>query len=150
MDGGSIRVKVDQHVIKQLNAWMDEAGIHLLELTTAETSLSLQRDVPAFVPPEGAGDPPARPAPVEGATDYELTAPSPGVYLDRHPLSTKPLVTSDALIEAGQLVGFLRIQNLLLPLRSARAGRVVRLPQHSGDTLGYGNVVLCLRTEGRS
>lgn len=142
-------MKVDHHVIKQLHAWMNEAGIDLLELRTPETSLSLQRDVSASMQPEAVGAP-ATLARVEGATYYELTALSPGVYLDRHPLSTKPLVSSDAWIEAGQLVGFLLIHSLLLPLRSEQAGRVVRLPQHSGDTLGYGSVVLRLQTQERS
>jgi biotin carboxyl carrier protein len=133
-------VRIDQPLIKQLSAWISQRGIDLLELTTPEASLRLQRD---------ASDP-APADPVQGSRYHELAAPSPGRYLDRHPLSTQPLVISGAPVEVGQLVGFLQIGALLLPLRSAHAGRIVSLPRSPGDTLGYGSVVMCLVTEVRS
>ena len=151
-------MKIDTHVIRQLTAWMSAGGIDLLELTTPENSVSLQRDAPvdsvsrasASVPRGSTSHEPASHAPLKGAPYYQVTAPSPGIYLDRHPLSAKPLVTPGASIEAGQLVGFLQIRSLLLPLRSAQAGRIVSLPQTPGDMLGYGSVVMSLLTEGRS
>ena len=133
-------MKIDPHVIQQLSAWISERGIDLLELTTPETSLSLQR---------GSSASPTN-ALVRKDGFYELKAPSPGLYLDRHPLSAQPLVSSGTSIEAGQLVGFLQIRSLLLPLRSAEAGRVVSLPQDPGVTVGYGTVVMSLLTAGRS
>jgi acetyl-CoA carboxylase biotin carboxyl carrier protein len=150
-------MKIDTHVIWQLTVWMSEGGIDLLELTTPETSLSLRRDASvhsisrasASCSPGGTRHEPAARA-GKGPAYYEVTAPSPGIYLDRHPLSAKPLVMSGASIEAGQLVGFLQIRTLLLPLRSAQAGRIVSLPQTPGDTLGYGSVVMCLLLEGRN
>ena len=150
-------MKIDGQLIQQLSAWISERGIDLLELTTPEASLSLRRDTPAYSISRGSAPlrsdairrGPAMHAPVEGAGYYELTVPAPGVYLDRHPLSEQPLVSSGASVGAGQLVGFLQIRSLLLPLRSAEAGRVVSLPQDPGVTLGYGSVVMCLLTEGR-
>ena len=133
-------MRIDQPLIKQLSAWISQRGIDLLELTTPEASLRLRRDTPDST----AADP------AQGSRYHELAAPSPGRYLDRHPLSTQPLVTSGAAVEAGQLVGFLQIGALLLPLRSAQAGRIVSLPRNPGDTLGYGSVVMCLVTEARS
>jgi acetyl-CoA carboxylase biotin carboxyl carrier protein len=133
-------MRIDQPLIKQLSTWISQRGIDLLELTTPEASLSLQRDAPA----------PAAADPVQESRHHELTAPSPGRYLDRHPLSAQPLVMSGASVEAGQLVGFLQIGTLLLPLRSPQAGRIVSLPRNPGDTLGYGSVVMCLVTEARS
>jgi acetyl-CoA carboxylase biotin carboxyl carrier protein len=152
-------MKIDTHVIRQLTAWMSAGGIDLLELTTPETSVSLQREVPvdpvssrasASLPPGSTRHEPGSHTPLEGAPYYEVTAPSPGIYLDRHPLSAQPLLTSGAAIEVGQLVGFLQIGSLLLAVRSAQAGRIVSLPQTPGDTLGYGSVVMRLQTEGRS
>ena len=133
-------MRIDQPLIKQLSAWMNQRGIDLLELTTPEASLSLQRDAPY---PTGADR-------VQGSHYHELTAPSPGRYLDRHPLSTQPLVTPGAAVQAGQLVGFLQIGVLLLPLRSTQAGRILNLPRSPGDTLGYGSVVMSLVAEARS
>jgi acetyl-CoA carboxylase biotin carboxyl carrier protein len=133
-------MRIDQPLIRQLSAWISQRGIDLLELTTPEASLSLQRDAPHPAPAD----------PIRGSQYHELTAPSPGRYLDRHPLSTEPLAIPGASVEAGQLVGFLQIGALLLPLRSTRAGRIVSLPRGPGDTLGYGSVVMCLVTEARS
>ena len=152
------RMKIDDDSIKQLSVWMREGGIDLLELTTSDVSLCLHRDAPgcsisrksASLPSEATGRAPDTHAPVRAAARYELTAPSPGIYLDRHPLSVEPLVTAGSSIEAGQLVGFLQIRSLLLPLRSAEAGRIVSLPHGPGETLGYGTVVMCLLMEERS
>jgi acetyl-CoA carboxylase biotin carboxyl carrier protein len=154
----AIRMKIDDQLIKQLSFLIRERGIDLLELTTPEASLSLQRDTGAdsssrasvLLPSEVGSRAPATHASAKAASHYELTAPSPGIYLDRHPLSAQPLVSPGALIEASQLVGFLQISSLLLPLRSAQAGRVVSLPQEPGVTLGYGSVVMCLLTAERS
>jgi acetyl-CoA carboxylase biotin carboxyl carrier protein len=145
-------MKIDHQVIQQLSVWISERGIDLLELTTPDASLSLQRDTPEYSISRASEALPsdATNAPVKGTGYYELTVPSPGIYLDRHPLSSQPLVTPGASIGAGQLVGFLQISSLLLPLRSAEAGRVVSLPQDPGVTLGYGTVVMCLLTAGRS
>jgi acetyl-CoA carboxylase biotin carboxyl carrier protein len=151
-------MKIDDQLIKQLSVLISERGIDLLELTTPGASLSLQRDTgvhsisraSVLSPSEVSSRAPVTRASVKGASQYELTAPSPGIYLDRHPLSAQPLVTPGASIEAGQLVAFLQISSLLLPLRSAQAGRVVSLPQEPGVTLGYGSVVMCLLTAGRS
>lgn len=83
---------------------------------------------------------------METGNRYELTAPLPGIYLDRHPLSNQPLVRPGVSISAGQLIGFLQVGCLLVPLRSAQAGRIASLPQRPGDTLGYGSVVMYLAT----
>ena len=151
-------MKIDHHVIQQLSVWMSERGLDLLELTTPEASLCLQRDTPGNCVSRVSGPLPSDATSSASPTNalvkkdgfYELKTPSPGLYLDRHPLSAQPLVSSGTSIEAGQLVGFLQIRSLLLPLRSAEAGRVVSLPQDPGVTVGYGTVVMSVLTAGRS
>ncbi len=145
-------MKVDEQLIRELNALISQRGIDVLVLTTPEASLRLERDPRAYLTSRTPPSPPRRAldrspvthAPVEAASSYELAAPAPGIYLDRHPLGTRPLVTQGASIEAGQLIAFLQVSCLLLPLRSAQAGRVVSLPQRPGATLGYGSVVMRL------
>lgn len=137
-------MKIDAHTIKQLSAWISASGIDLLELTTPETSLSLHRDALVYSSSHASVALPVDVNDHARTAHYELTAPSPGIYLDRHPLSAQPLVRSGAAIEAGQLVGFLQIRSLLLPLRSAQAGCIVGLPQNHGNRLGYGDVVMRL------
>ena len=133
-------MKIDHHTIQQLSTWISRSSVGLLELTTPETSLCLRRDAPGQAIPRA----PVTREPVEATPSYELTAPAPGIYLDRHPLSAQPLVSTGESIAAGQLVGFLQVRSLLIPLRSARAGRIVNLPQEPGNRLGYGSVVMRL------
>lgn len=151
-------MRMDLQVIQELSALIRQRGIDVLVLTTREGSLRLERDAsnsPASRPPPG----PYRPASGRGASadarasaasSYELTAPAPGIFLDRHPLGSHPLVRAGATVEAGQLIGFLRAGCLLLPLRSTQKGRITSPLPGPGDTLGYGSVVVRLATDGRN
>ena len=150
-------MRMDLQVIQELSTLIRQRGIDVLVLTTRDASLRLERDAsssPASRPPAA----PRRPSSGRGASadaaahaasGYELTAPAPGIFLDRHPLGSQALVRAGATIEAGQLIGFLRVGGLLLPLRSAQKGRITSLLPRPGDTLGYGSVVARLATDGR-
>lgn len=148
-------MRMDLQVIQELSALIRQRGIDILVLTTREASLRLERDASN----SAASRPvPSRPAGGRGASadaaandvsGYEVTAPAPGIFLDRHPLGSQPLVRAGAMVEAGQLIGFLRVGCLLLPLRSAHKGRIKSLLPRPGDTLGYGSVVARLATDGR-
>lgn len=150
-------MRMDLQVIQELSALIRQRGIDVLVLTTRDTSLRLERDASAFAatqPPQTSN----RRAAVHAAfadaaatavNGYELTAPAPGVFLDRHPLGSRSLARAGATVEAGQLIGFLRVGCLLLPLRSAQKGRITSLLPRPGDILGYGSVVARLATDGR-
>lgn len=148
---------MDLQVIQELTALIRQRGIDVLVLTTREASLRLERDAsnsPASRPPPSPNRPASgrrasADAAANAASGYELTAPAPGIFLDRHPLGSQPLVRAGATVEAGQLIGFLRVGCLLLPLRSAQKGRITSLLPRAGDTLGYGAVVVRLATDGR-
>ena len=151
-------MRMDLQAIQELSALIRRHGIDVLVLTTREASLRLERDpsdraisrpAPAARKPAG-GQIASTDTAAGAASGYELTAPSPGIFLDRHPLGSQPLVRAGATVDAGQLIGFLRVGCLLLPLRSAQAGRITSLVPLPGDTLGYGSVVMRLATDGRS
>jgi acetyl-CoA carboxylase biotin carboxyl carrier protein len=150
-------MRMDLQTVQELSALIRERGIDVLVLTTREASLRLERDAadgtisrPVPAPRKPAGEQTASAdAPAKAAPGYELTAPSPGIFLDRHPLGSQPLVRAGLTVRAGQLIGFLRVGCLLLPLRSAQAGRITSLLPRPGDILGYGSVVVHLATEGR-
>ena len=150
-------MRMDLKLIQELSALISRRGIDVLVLTTREASLRLERDpangaisraAPAPRKP-ASGHTPSADASANAASGYELTAPSPGIFLDRHPLGSQPLVRAGATVEAGRLIGFLRVGCLLLPLRSAQTGRITSLLPRPGDTLGYGSVVARLATDGR-
>lgn len=150
-------MRMDLQVIQELSALIRQHGIDVLVLTTREASLRLERDAsnaaawrPSPTPNKlASGRSASADAAATPASGYELTAPAPGIFLDRHPLGSQPLARAGATVEAGQLIGFLRVGCLLLPLRSAQKGRITSLLPRPGDTLGYGSVVVRLATDGR-
>ena len=151
-------MRMDLQTIQELSALIRQRGIDVLVLTTRDASLRLERDAaygaispPSRTPrkPPGRG-PDSADASAEAATSYELTAPSPGIFLDRHPLGSQPLARAGTRVGAGQLIGFLQVGCLLLPLRSAQTGRITSLLPRPGDTLGYGSLVAHLATDGRN
>ncbi len=149
-------MKVDRELIQALNVLISERGIDVLELTTREVSLRLERTAPGWgsshqSPPSAAKTsnhaPSASDAPIKPAQCHEVTAPVPGIYLDRHPLADQPLAEPGVLVGAQQLIGFLKVGCLLLPLRSDHAGRILSILPKPGDTLDFGSIVIRLETD---
>ena len=151
-------MKVDRHLIQELNALIRKRGIDVLELTTREGSLRLERATqtradssPSSASPSETGHCTATPsdAPAKPAHCHEIIASMPAVYLDRHPLDDRPLAEPGNSVEAHQLIGFLKVGCLLMPLRSSHAGRVASILAQPGDTLDYGKVIMRLETDAR-
>ena len=152
-------MKVDRHLIQELTTLISQRGIDLLTLTTPDVSIELERGDQNRKLSNRSGrsqqeatdqSEPSKATSAKAADYYELIAPSPGIYIDRHPLSEHPLVHSGGAVTIGQLIGFLKVGCLLLPLRTAQSGRIVCLPPRPGDTLGYGSVVMRLAAGGRT
>lgn len=151
-------MKVDRHLIQELNALIRKRGIDVLELTTREGSLRLERAAPgpADSSPSSASPsatshstPTPYDGPVKPAHSHEITAPMSAIYLDRHPFHDQPLAEPGRSIDARQLIGFLKVGCLLMPLRSSHAGRVASMLVRTGDTVDYGKVIMRLETDAR-
>lgn len=151
-------MNVDWQLIQELNALIRKRGIDVLELTTREVSLRLERATPSRVdsrqmPPSFGKTthhaPSPSDAPVKPAQCHEINAPMPAIYLDRHPLADQPLARPGDSIEAHQLIGFLQVGCLLLPLRSDHAGRLLSVVPKAGDTLDYGSIIMRLEADVR-
>ena len=124
--------------IRLLGSWLDGTGITLLELRTPQETILLRR---------GAGDDGPRPAPVAAATQAAhatVTAPSLGVFLHRHPLRDEPLVEPGQAVQAGAVLGLLRVGALLVEVAAPRDGVVLDLLAEDGSTVGYGAALVRL------
>ena len=115
--------------IRQLGDWLAGTDIAVLELSTPDTRLWLDRGTAASPTPPARA---AAPTSATTATSAMATttgadrAPRPagrlvkaqsvGVFLDTHPLATGPLASVGARVAAGQVLGLLRIGALLLPV----------------------------------
>jgi acetyl-CoA carboxylase biotin carboxyl carrier protein len=108
----------------EIAAWIAKTDIALLELRGPEGHLTLRRErrAPAVASPARVG----------------VSAPSPGVFLHRHPLAETPLVRTGEAVQPGQILGLLRIGPLLLPLTAPRAGTVLGMRADHETLVGFG------------
>jgi acetyl-CoA carboxylase biotin carboxyl carrier protein len=131
----TIDLPADQ--VRRFAAFLAGTDIEQLELRTARGVLCVRRGGACG----GIAAPPADPA----AASHAVTAPSPGVFLHRHPMHDAPLAPVGGAVARGQIVGFLRIGLLLLAVPAPRGGTVTKVAAAHGETVGYGATLLRLR-----
>ncbi|UVH58662.1 acetyl-CoA carboxylase biotin carboxyl carrier protein subunit [Variovorax paradoxus] len=113
----------------QLAAWLAGTDIGLLELRTPEGTLRLGRQGDEIVElPDEEAEPEL----------LNIHAPSLGVFLQSHPMATTSLVRIGQRVEAGQIVGLLKIGPLLLPVTAPQAGIVDNIHADDATAVGYG------------
>jgi acetyl-CoA carboxylase biotin carboxyl carrier protein len=125
-------------LVEQLAAWLADTDIELLELRTSTESIQLHRDASGMVSEAAPCEP------LTGAA-LDVTAPSLGVFLRRHPLRDLALARPGQAVRAGEPVGLLRIGPLLLPVPALRDGVLLDVLVEDGTTVGFGTVLARLR-----
>ena len=140
--------------IAQLGDWLAPTDIAVLEFTTPDLRIRLDRDVrPA--PRTGAAPAPGADGPTvtTGKDDAQranrpaasvVAAHSVGIFLDTHPLATAPLAAVGARVAAGQPIGLLRIGALLLPVTAPADAVVERVLATPGEAVGHGTPLFAL------
>ncbi len=146
--------------IAQLGDWLAPTDIAVLEFTTPDLRIRLDRDVPPAAGPataRTAARDGAAPTPgADGTTGKSdghradrpgtsvVAAHSVGVFLDTHPLATAPLAAVGSRVALGQTIGLLRIGALLLPVAAPADGVVERMLAVPGDIVGHGTPLFAL------
>jgi acetyl-CoA carboxylase biotin carboxyl carrier protein len=115
--------------IQLLNRWLDGTDIAVLELTTPRDTVRLRRGAMQAAPPPAI---PQAPAP------FIVTAPSLGVFLHRHPLHAAPAAVAGQTVQAGAMLGVLRIGKLMLEVTAPGDGVVEDITAADGGIVGYG------------
>lgn len=128
-------MKIDE--IRQLAAWLGEAGLTTLELKRGDESLLLRRAAQV-----GWGVRPPVVTPALERQPLVVSASGPGLFLASHPDEAAPYVQMGDVISPGQLVGVLRVGTLFLPVRAAVAGRVRQVSAADGQIVGYGQALI--------
>lgn len=125
--------------VAQLSAWLKDADLALLELRGPSTNLRLVNDGASVRVVEGEESPPV------DATSITVRAPSPGIFLDRHPLHERAIALVAADVRAGESLGFLQVGPLLMAVPAPRAGTVTDVLAAHGAIVGYGTPLFVLR-----
>src|SRR5262245_59733319 len=133
--------------VDQLSAWLDEAGIDVLELTGPGKQLRLERDAR---PGSGKGnaEPPAVVSETHVPGGCTVRAPIAGILLLKHPMHETPLVVRGHRICAGQTVALLQIGALLVSVTTPQDGIVTDVLGQDGSLIGFGTEIVRLAVPG--
>lgn len=117
--------------LRGLAAAMSRSGIARIEIEGPKGRLSLQVS-PDAAPVTAAGEP-------SPAVRGTVVAPSMGIFRRTHPDGLFTPCGEGASVEAGQILAFLQVDRLLLPVEAAGPGRIVAVLATEGSLVGYGD-----------
>jgi acetyl-CoA carboxylase biotin carboxyl carrier protein len=118
--------------VAEIAAWLAATDIDYLELAGPTGHLRLRRGGESEVTTGGVSDGPP-------AEDETVAMPSPGfgIFLHAHPLHETPLVRAGDSVAAGQVLGFLKIGPLLVPVPAPHEGVVSDILAQDGTLVGF-------------
>ena len=111
---------------------MRRAGVHLLEVEGPGQRLRMKLE-PSDDAPSASDDVVAA-----GEPSSLVKAESMGHFRAAHPDGLFPACAVDATVERAQILGFVQVGLLLLPVATPRAGRLARVLVGDGSLVGYG------------
>ena len=126
--------------VGQLCEWLGATDIAVLELCGPSGTLRLSNDGSSVRVHNIDESTPASPH------EIAVGAPSPGIFLDRHPLHERAMAAVGAHFQAGEPLGFLQVGPLLTPVASPQAGTVVEVLVEHGTVVGYGEPLFQLQS----
>lgn len=126
--------------IRQLAVWLKETHLAGAEIRRPGLHLLLKRSVDEVAAPIQI----ATPIAPKVTDELLLKTPGLGRLLLTHPQQNEVLASVGGRVEQGQLVALLQVGDLLLPIRSQKAGRVAAVLTVCGTTLGYGEAFMRL------
>jgi biotin carboxyl carrier protein len=136
---------IDTTDIERLAQILERSGVASIEIEEEAVSLRLVM---------AAGEPTA-PSP---AYAVQISPPNEGpsvakadvagIFIAAHPWRRKPFVEPGQAIEAGAIVGLVKIGLLYVPVLSPGAGIVDAIVAEAGATVGYGTPIVTVRAAG--
>ncbi len=69
-----------------------------------------------------------------------------GIFIAAHPWQEKPFVEPGQAVEAGAIVGLVKIGRLYVPVLSPAAGIIDSIVAEAGAIVGYGTPIVSFRT----
>ncbi|TWB02362.1 acetyl-CoA carboxylase biotin carboxyl carrier protein [Bradyrhizobium stylosanthis] len=124
--------------IERLARILEQSGIDAIEIEQPGLSLKLTMDTGARV---------TTPAAVAPVQEHFVMAKAnvAGHFLAAHPWRDKPFVAPGQRVEAGAIVGLVRIGLLYAPIVAPAAGTVDAVIAEAGTMVGYGTPIVRIR-----
>ncbi|TCN33323.1 biotin carboxyl carrier protein [Sinorhizobium americanum] len=140
--GGSIAEEIlDPATLKKVALWLDDAGVNSVEIETEDGRLvrivagaGVSTDDVASNPDISVARNRAQP----------VKAPIAGHFLPVHPARDRAEATVGAAVVADEIIGFVKIGPLVMPLRVEEAGRLEGCGIEPGALVGYGDTVFLI------
>jgi acetyl-CoA carboxylase biotin carboxyl carrier protein len=134
---------IDTTDIERLAQILERSGVASIEIEEKAQSLRLVME---------AGEPtapsPAYVVQIRSSNQGPIAAKADvaGIFIPSHPCRGKPFVEPGQAIEAGAIVGLVKIGLIYVPILSPTAGIVDAIVAESGATVGYGTPIVTVRT----
>ena len=129
--------------IEHLAQILERSGVDAIEIEEPGRSLKLVMDTAARMAASPTFAAAASPA---GDHSVIVKADVAGYFLAAHPWRDKPFVAPGQPIEAGAIVGLVKIGLLYAPVVAPAAGTVDTVIAETGATVGYGTPIARIRT----
>lgn len=126
--------------IRQLAVWLKETHLAGAEIRRPGLHLLLKRGADEVSAPLQI----ATPIAPKVTDEWLLKTPGLGQLLLTHPQQNEVLASVGSRVEQGQLVALLQVGDLLLPVRSQKAGRLAAVLTVCGTTVGYSEAFMRL------
>jgi len=128
--------------IEHLAQILERSGVDAIEIEEPGRSLKLVMDTAARMAASPTFAAAASPA---GDHSVIVKADVAGYFLAAHPWRDKPFVAPGQSIEAGAIVGLVKIGLLYAPVVAPAAGTVDTVIAETGATVGYGTPIARIR-----
>jgi biotin carboxyl carrier protein len=136
---GSIAEKMlDPATLQQIALWLDDAGVTSIEIET-EGGRFVRIAAGAGVTSNDAGV--DADVPVSQDSVRPAKAPIAGHFLSVHPARDAAEAAPGAAVFGEQIIGFVRIGPLLMPVQVEEAGTLDACVAEPGGLVGYGDTV---------
>ena len=133
---------IDTTDIDRLAQILERSGVASIEIEENGQSLKLVMETAERTTPSALA------APVGRSNEAAIVAKADvaGILVTAHPWRTKPFVEPGQAIEAGEIVGLVKIGRLYVPVLSPAAGIVDSIVAEAGATVGYGTPIVSFRS----
>lgn len=135
-------MSIDTADIERLAQILERSGVASIEIEEEGVSLRLVMEAE-----EPTATSPAYAVQVKSANEGPMIAKADvaGIFVAAHPWRAKPFVEPGQAIEAGAIVGLVKIGLVYVPVLSPAAGIVEAIVAEPGTTVGYGTPIVSVR-----